>query len=80
MNALGREPTGTEKFFGYVGLCLGILANTSIGPMFKYMNQLGVPSCLSSAWRNECILIYVVGQCIEVLTSYSINELGCINA
>jgi hypothetical protein len=60
-----RQPSRMEKFFGYVGLCVGILANTCVGPMFKYMNQLGVSPCLSSAWRNECILIYVVSHRIE---------------
>eukprot|EP01038_Epipyxis_sp_PR26KG_P007676 gene7676-10445_t len=46
-----------ESILAWFSMALAILFGSSIGPIFKYMESLGITPCRSAAWRNQAMFL-----------------------
>lgn len=50
----------TSVAMAWTAMGLAILSGASIGPIFKYLSNEGIPSCLAACWRSQSMCIFMI--------------------
>ena len=48
-----------ETLLAWISMLLAIMSGSSIGPLFKFLNDRGVPPMRAASWRCQCMVIWL---------------------
>lgn len=49
-----------DFILAWISMCLAILSSSTIGPMFKYMDNNNIKPILAASWRCQCMAIWLL--------------------
>ena len=62
-----------DKLLGWIALILAVISGSSIGPMFKYMENQNILPLMAASWRCQCMLFFLIPLAIIEINSNPLN-------
>lgn len=49
-----------SSVLAWASMILGVLSGSTIGPIFKFVEQRGVGAMMAASWRNQAMLVFLI--------------------